>query len=137
MLNVQLASLLQHLDFIQPDGGRRVPEAEAAYRRVLFAFLKLWSAQTFPAWPSHYYSISGSSQRALHDKQEGHREGAGRQGEGGGVRQPGRAADQRPRAPGGCAARHGAVHRAGAGHQHDRLAPAGRQGLPLALPGLP
>ena len=32
MLNIQLASLLQHLDFISPDGGLRVPEAEAAYR---------------------------------------------------------------------------------------------------------
>lgn len=32
LYNAQLATLLQHLDFISPDGGSRIPEAEAAYR---------------------------------------------------------------------------------------------------------
>lgn len=32
---LELALSLQHLDHLSPDGGRRLPEAEAAYRRVL------------------------------------------------------------------------------------------------------
>lgn len=30
--NAQLGTLLQHLDYISPDGGSRIPEAEQAYR---------------------------------------------------------------------------------------------------------
>ena len=33
LYNLQLGTLLQQLDFINPDGGRRIPEAEAAYRQ--------------------------------------------------------------------------------------------------------
>lgn len=29
--NAQLATTLQHLDFVSPDGGSRIPEAEEAY----------------------------------------------------------------------------------------------------------
>jgi hypothetical protein len=31
-LNLELASILHHLNSVHPDGGTRVPEAEAAYR---------------------------------------------------------------------------------------------------------
>lgn len=30
-LHAQLGTFLQHLDFINPDGGSRIPEAELAY----------------------------------------------------------------------------------------------------------
>jgi hypothetical protein len=32
LFNAQLGTLLQHLDYINPDGGSRIPEAERAYR---------------------------------------------------------------------------------------------------------
>ena len=32
LYNAQLGTLLQHLDYISPDGGTRIPEAERAYR---------------------------------------------------------------------------------------------------------
>ncbi|CAL8470109.1 g9651 [Coccomyxa elongata] len=34
LYNAQLGTLLQHLDYISPDGGSRIPEAERAYRKA-------------------------------------------------------------------------------------------------------
>ncbi|BDA44128.1 probable protein-tyrosine sulfotransferase 1 at C-terminar half [Coccomyxa sp. Obi] len=34
LYNAQLGTLLQHLDYINPDGGSRIPEAERAYRKA-------------------------------------------------------------------------------------------------------
>nr|QIG37616.1 sulfotransferase-like protein [Pseudococcomyxa simplex] len=37
LFNAQLGTLLQHLDYINPDGGSRIPEAERAYRKAVEA----------------------------------------------------------------------------------------------------
>ena len=65
MLNVQLASLLQHLDFIQPDGGRRVPEAEAAYRHAPYAPLGPCHLKGNP-WPLEPPYMHSCEQLCMH-----------------------------------------------------------------------